>query len=183
MRSFLFVLGGNICIEVAIELYHSTDKEITDDEITENIKVRIQDTDIDFEENDEEKLKLNTVRKTLYKLYSAKLAQFRRVRDKNTGWFIYYWWHDFEILNEILLEKEQNIIGKLRDRLKYELNNYFFICLKCKKPETRFKFEDAVDLNFKCPDCEENLVADENKDIIGFLREKIVLLQQKINNF
>ncbi|MHA1291785.1 MAG: hypothetical protein ACTSQJ_03845 [Promethearchaeota archaeon] len=30
-------------------------------------------------------MKLNTVRKTLYKLYSAKLAQFRRIRDKSTG--------------------------------------------------------------------------------------------------
>ncbi|GAH56981.1 unnamed protein product, partial [marine sediment metagenome] len=86
------MIGGNICIEVAKELLNSKNKEITDDVITENIKKRIQDLNIDFEPNDEEKLKLNTVRKTLYKLYSAKLAQFRRVRDKNTGWFIYYWW-------------------------------------------------------------------------------------------
>jgi transcription initiation factor TFIIE subunit alpha len=164
-------------------LHNSKTKEITDDEITENIKARIQDTDIDFEENDEEKLKLNTVRKTLYKLYSAKLAQFRRVRDKNTGWFIYYWWHDFDKLNEILLEKEQLINGKLRDRLKFELNNYFFICEKCRRPDTRFKFDEAVDLNFKCPTCEGILVADENKDIIAFLKEKIVLLQDKINHF
>ncbi|MCK4239053.1 MAG: hypothetical protein KAX33_08035, partial [Candidatus Lokiarchaeota archaeon] len=145
------MIGGNICIEVAKELLNSKNKEITDDVITENIKKRIQDLNIDFEPNDEEKLKLNTVRKTLYKLYSAKLAQFRRVRDKNTGWFIYYWWHDFDKLNEILLEKEQKIISKLRDRLKYELNNYFFICENCRKPETRFIFDDAVDLNFKCP--------------------------------
>ncbi len=179
------MIGGNICIEVAKELLNSTNKEITDDVITENIKKRIQDLNIDFEPNDEEKLKLNTVRKTLYKLYSAKLAQFRRVRDKNTGWFIYYWWHDFDKLNEILLEKEQKIISKLRDRLKYELNNYFFICENCRKPETRFIFDDAVDLNFKCPvdGCGGNLIADENKKLIDFLKEKIVSLQDTIKNF
>lgn len=179
------MIGGNICIEVAKELLNSKNKEITDDVITENIKKRIQDMNIDFEPNDEEKLKLNTVRKTLYKLYSAKLAQFRRVRDKNTGWFIYYWWHDFDKLNEILLEKEQKLISKLRDRINYELNNYFFICENCRKPETRFIFDDAVDLNFKCPvdGCGGNLVADENKELIDFLKEKIGSLQDTIKNF
>ncbi|GAH38010.1 unnamed protein product, partial [marine sediment metagenome] len=32
------MIGGNICIEVAKELLNSTNKEITDDVITENIK-------------------------------------------------------------------------------------------------------------------------------------------------
>ena len=71
-------------------------------------KERIEKLGIDFEPDDTEILKLNTVRKTLYKLYSAKLAQFRRIRDKSTGWFIYYWWHEFDMLEEILIEKKKN---------------------------------------------------------------------------
>ena len=30
-------------------------------------------------------MKLNAVRKVLYRLYDARLAEFRRIRDKSTG--------------------------------------------------------------------------------------------------
>jgi len=96
LRTFLFVIAGDIAIEVGIELLNSEEEDITDEGITENIKARMKELnpeiEIAFEENGVEILKLNTVRKTLYKLYSGKLAQFRRIRDKSTGWFIYYWW-------------------------------------------------------------------------------------------
>ena len=36
-------------------------------------------------------MRLNVVRKILYKLYDNRLASYRRVRDKNTGWFVYFW--------------------------------------------------------------------------------------------
>ena len=82
MRSFLYLVGGDVAIEVGIELLNSENEDITDEDITENIKDRIDGTGVDYEPNDDEVLKLNTVRKTLYKLYSEKLAQFRRIRDK-----------------------------------------------------------------------------------------------------
>ena len=97
----------------------SKSQDITDEDITENIKREIKDTEIDFEPDDTEVLKLNTVRKTLYKLYSEKLAQFRRIRDKSTGWFIYYWWHEFDLLEEILIEKKKVVESKLRERLSF----------------------------------------------------------------
>jgi hypothetical protein len=78
----LYIIGGEIAIYVGMELLNSESKDITDEDITENIKEQIEGTDIDFEPDDTETLKLNTVRKTLYKLYSEKLAQFRRIRDK-----------------------------------------------------------------------------------------------------
>ena len=93
-----------------MQLLNSESKDITDEDITENIKEHIEGTDIDFEPDDTETLKLNTVRKTLYKLYSEKLAQFRRIRDKSTGWFIYYWWHEFDLIEELLLEKKNLIV-------------------------------------------------------------------------
>ena len=36
-------------------------------------------------------LKLNIVRRILYKLHDNHLASYRRIRDANTGWFLYYW--------------------------------------------------------------------------------------------
>ena len=175
LKSFLYIVGGDVAIEVGIELLLSENEDITDEDITENIKERIEGTGIDFEPDIEEILKLNTVRKTLYKLYSAKLAQFRRIRDKSTGWFIYYWWHEFDFLEEILLEKKKLIQTKLRDRLQFEEKNYFFLCKNCNKINIKYKFDEAFELNFRCPDCGSPLEAQDNQNIINLLKEKIVL--------
>ena len=177
LRSLLYLIGGDVAIEVGIELLNSENEDITDEDITENIKERIERKGIDFEPNDSEKLKLNTVRKTLYKLYSEKLAQFRRIRDKSTGWFIYYWWHEFDFLEEILLEKKKYVQRKLRDRLQYEENNYFFICKACGKLNIKYRFDEAFELNFRCPECDGPLEAQDNQKLIEFLKEKIVLNQ------
>jgi len=174
----LYLVGGDVAIEVGIELLNSENEDITDEDITENIKERISGTGVDFEPDDDEILKLNTVRKTLYKLYSQKLAQFRRIRDKATGWFIYFWWHEFDLLEEILLEKKKLVQEKLRDRLQFEENNYFFVCKSCEKSSMKYKFDEAFDLNFKCPECGGVLEAQDNQHIIQFLKEKIVLNQK-----
>ena len=175
LKSFLYIIGGKVAIEVGIELINSENEDITDEDITENIKERIEGSGIDFEPEDSEILKLNTVRKTLYKLYSEKLAQFRRIRDKSTGWFIYYWWHEFDFLEEILLKKKEIIQRKLRARLNFEEKNYFFICRSCKSINIKYKFDEAFDLNFRCPDCGGPLEAQDNQKIIQFLKEKIVI--------
>jgi transcription initiation factor TFIIE subunit alpha len=177
LKSFLYLIGGDVAIEVGIELLNSKDEDITDEDITENIKERIEGKGLDFEPEDSEILKLNTVRKTLYKLYSEKLAQFRRIRDKSTGWFIYYWWAEFDLLEPILLEKKQTLMRKLRDRLQYEEDNYFFICKGCGSSNIKYRFDEAFELNFRCPECGNPLEAQENQNLIEFLKKKIVLNQ------
>ncbi|MFX1256439.1 MAG: transcription factor [Promethearchaeota archaeon] len=174
LRSLLYIIGGDVAIEVGIELLNSENNDITDEDITENIKDRIEGTGVDFEPDDTDVLKLNTVRKTLYKLYSEKLAQFRRIRDKSTGWFIYYWWHEFDFLEEIILKKKKIVQRKLRDRLQFEENNYFFVCKKCQS-NIKNKFDEAFDLNFRCPDCGGPLEAQDNQKIIQFLKQMVVL--------
>ncbi len=171
LKSFLYIIGGDVAIEVGKELLLSENDDITDEDITENIKERIEGTGIDFEPDIEEILKLNTVRKTLYKLYSEKLAQFRRIRDKSTGWFIYYWWHEFDFLEELVLEKKKLVQRKLRDRLQFEENNFFFLCKNCNKINIKYKFDEAFELNFRCPDCGSPLEAQDNQSIINLLKE------------
>ncbi len=180
LRTYLFVIAGDIAIEVGIELLNSEEEDITDEGITENIKARMKELnpELFFEENGVEVLKLNTVRKTLYKLYSGKLAQFRRIRDKSTGWFIYYWWHEFDLFEEILMEKKRMVETKLRERLNFEENNYFFVCKNCPDSTIKFNFDSAFELNFKCPNCSGPLEAQENQEMIQFLKEKIVVIEK-----
>jgi transcription initiation factor TFIIE subunit alpha len=179
LRSFLYIIGGEIATEVGIQLLNFENEDITDEDITENIKERIKNGDykIDIDPDDTVILKLNTVRKTLYTLYSAKLAQFRRIRDKSTGWFIYYWWHEFDLLEEILMEKKRLVERKLRERLEFEENNYFFICKNCRDSNIKYNFDTAFELNFRCPNCGNPLEAQDNQNFIQFLKEKIVSLE------
>ena len=44
---------------------------------------------IDIDIVDQTEIRLNTVRKTLYRLYDHSLVALRRSRDKETGWFIF----------------------------------------------------------------------------------------------
>ncbi|TFG00422.1 MAG: transcription factor [Promethearchaeota archaeon] len=177
LKSFLFIIGGDIAIEVGRELLNSKGEEITDEDIAENIKERIKGKK-DFEPEDEEILKVNTVRKTLYVLYSEKLAQFRRIRDKSTGWFIYFWWEDFDLIEELLFEKKRILQEKLRDRLEYEKENQFFSCKECEEGNINYTFEEAFELNFRCPECGNPLEVQENQDIISFLKTKIIQNRQ-----
>ena len=179
LRTFLFVIAGDIAIEVGIELLNSEEEDITDEGITENIKARIKELnpELVFEESGVEVLKLNTVRKALYKLYSGKLAQFRRIRDKSTGWFIYYWWHEFDLFDEIINDKKRLVETKLRERLKFEETNYFFVCKNCQDSTLKYNFDSAFELNFKCPDCSGPLESQDNQEEIQFLKEKIVLIE------
>jgi len=48
--------------------------EITDDEIANELGVKV-----------------NEVRKKLYALADQGLVSYRRSRDKDTGWYVYYW--------------------------------------------------------------------------------------------
>jgi transcription initiation factor TFIIE subunit alpha len=86
-------------------------------------------------------------------------------------------------LEEILLEKRKTVQRKLRDRLDYEEKNYFFVCKKCGPPILKYKFDEAFEMNFKCSNCSEPLVAEDNSKTIRFLKERIVLTQNiRISN-
>ncbi|MHA1485942.1 MAG: hypothetical protein ACTSSC_02090 [Promethearchaeota archaeon] len=63
LRTYLFVIAGDIAIEVGIELLNSEEEDITDEGITEKIKARMKELnpELFFEENGVEVLKLNTV--------------------------------------------------------------------------------------------------------------------------
>ncbi|WP_457558705.1 hypothetical protein [Candidatus Harpocratesius sp.] len=68
------------------------------------------------------------------------------------------------------------VIEKLESRMKYEEQNYFFQCSNgC---EGRYIFIEAMDYNFICPICQKGqLIADENKKKVQFLKDSIIKLR------
>jgi transcription initiation factor TFIIE subunit alpha len=136
-------------------------EEITDDEIANKTGIR-----------------LNSVRKILYKLYDHSLVSLRRTRDPKTGWFIFHWKLQPDQLEGFILSQKRRVLEKLSVRLDYEKTHDFYFCgnQECK----RVPFEDAVELVFHCSGCGEPLVHFGNEKMIDKLSEKVEVLRKEL---
>jgi transcription initiation factor TFIIE subunit alpha len=123
-------------------------------------------------------IKLNTIRKVLYKLYEHSLVSLRRTRDPKTGWFIFHWKLQPNQIEGFILSQKRRVLDKLENRLNYEKNHDFYFC---KNPECdRVIFEDAVELIFKCPKCNASLMHYDNNKIVKALTEKVETLRKEL---
>ena len=124
-------------------------------------------------------VRLNDVRKILYKLYEHSLVGLRRIRDKNTGWFIFYWRIRMDQLEGFIISQKKRILEKLEMRLEYERSHDFYYCYTpgCK----RVTFEEATEYIFRCPTCNKPLNHYDNSKIIEALLKKIEQIKSELN--
>jgi transcription initiation factor TFIIE subunit alpha len=136
-------------------------EEITDDEIANKTGIR-----------------LNSVRKILYKLYDHSLVSLRRTRDPKTGWFIFHWKLQADQLEGFILSQKRRVLEKLNVRLDYERTHDFYYCHspECK----RVTFEDAVEAVFHCSVCDKPLVHFDNELMIEHLSAKVEVLRKEL---
>ena len=123
-------------------------------------------------------IRLNSVRKILYKLYDHSLVGLRRSRDKNTGWFIFHWRLQLDQLEGFILNQKRRVLEKLEARRIYEQKHDFYYCYTagCK----RIPFEEAMELVFRCPTCNKPLMPFENGKIVNVLTKKVVQLRKEL---
>jgi transcription initiation factor TFIIE subunit alpha len=135
--------------------------EITDDEIANKTGIR-----------------LNSVRKILYKLYDHSLVSLRRTRDPKTGWFIFHWRLQPDQLEGFILSQKRRVLEKLNVRLEYEMNHDFYYCSTpgCR----RLTFEEAVEQVFHCGVCGKPLAHSDNGRMILKLEEKVEQLRKEL---
>jgi transcription initiation factor TFIIE subunit alpha len=128
--------------------------EITDNEIADKTLIR-----------------LNLVRKALYRFYDHSIVALRRTRDKETGWFIFNWRLQPDQLEAFILNQKRCVLEKLEIRLEYEKSHEFYTCQTpgCKL----YPFEEAFELLFKCPACNKPTIHFNNDRIIEILTRKI----------
>ncbi len=149
-------INGFDVLAVLIEL-----EEITDDEISRQLN-----------------LKLNTVRKLLYKLYDARLVDYDREKDEETNWYTYTWKPTLEKLPNIVKKKMEHILNDLKKQLVVEESNMFFYCPSC---EFKYTFEEAMDYGFRCPQCGGVLKEYDNKNDVRMIKEQIKILEEELN--
>jgi len=149
----------NLICEVTEDNEHSLtiikcllEGKITDEEISEEIELR-----------------LNIVRRILYKLYDAGLASYKRSKDPETQWYTYSWTFEKESVIETISKNYEESKEEIEESLAYEEDNMFFACIN----GCRFKFEEAAEYNFVCPECEKTLEYQDNSSLITELKEQM----------
>lgn len=156
--------GGDEAILISQELYN-LEYEITDEDLHSKTGVKI-----------------NQVRKILYILNDVGLTQFKRVKDKKTGWYVYYWVHDFDDYKEKILLREKEVLDLLKIRYRYEHDNIFFICSSESNCPGRYTYEQAIELDFRCHQCKVGrLVEHDNSEIKRVLKKHMKCLADNYN--
>ncbi|MCA9486685.1 hypothetical protein H6501_01925 [Candidatus Woesearchaeota archaeon] len=113
---------------------------------------------------------VSQIRSLLYELKSKNLIDYDRRKDKEKGWYLYYWKVVPLNFSKVYMNEKKKKLEQFRERLENEENNVFYICPNfCK----RLSFEDSLEHNFTCPVC-GTLMNEENKS------RKVEILKRNI---
>ncbi|MDD1718240.1 MAG: transcription factor [Methanoregulaceae archaeon] len=122
-------------------------------------------------------INLNSVRHTLYTLYEKRLAEYRRIKNNETGWLTYLWQLRTDLIYEAIKEDMETALEKLEARERYEEENDFYIC---KTDGILFTFNQAMDRNFECPNCQQQVEHFENEVLIRALKRRIRSMKESL---
>ena len=89
------------------------------------IKCMLEGKTTDEEIAEETEIRLNIVRRVLYKLYDAGVASYKRSKDPETQWYTYSWKFEERKISEIIEENYQKFSKEVNESLEYEEENMF----------------------------------------------------------
>lgn len=121
------------------------------------------------------KLKATIVRTLLNDLHINNLVGYERSKNKKTGWYTYLWKRRDDKIREYIKSYLQKRLDDLGKQLDVEKDGMNFNCSCSKVP-----FETAVELAFKCPECNEKLVEYDNSEIVDRLVNEIAKVNSLI---
>lgn len=160
--------------EVAEELV----KEVAGEDTVKLVELlKDQENISEFKLAEKLRLTVNTVRNMLYRLQAHNLVTSTRKKDKKKGWYIYYWTFNTPQAKSLIRVVKQRKLDHLKDRLRTEIQESFYICpQKC----VRFKMENAMEYDFKCPECGNVLQEENNIDFIAKIKNTITELEGEL---
>lgn len=117
--------------------------------------------------------KPSNIRKTLYKLEDARVAEYQKDTDK-TGWETFLWRLTLNEVKHQINKERLKMLDSLRATLAQERENSFYVC---PQNHERMIFEGALKLEFKCPECKQPMSFVDNKVRIRELEQTIEKLE------
>jgi len=124
-------------------------------------------------------MKATIVRTLLNDLHAKCLVEYDRTKNKKTGWYTYLWKKRGDKIDEYIDTYLHEKLDGLNSQLESERNETVFSCSCGIAPLDR-----AMELNFMCPECNEQFNEfDNSKNINRITREiaKINRLLKKKN--
>ena len=105
-------------------------------------------------------------------LHGYNVASYIRRKDSEKGWYISYWTFQRAKVKDLILRLKRDKLDRLKEQLRREEENKgnFYIC---QRACARFDFDQAFNLEFKCPECGTILNLQENTKTISNIKEKI----------
>ncbi len=152
-------IGGEDAVKLAKELQGR--KQATEDDLSKATGI-----------------KLNDVRKILFKVHCFSLVTSESIQDNKTGWLIFYWRLQADRLESLIRTQKRRILEKIEARLDFEKNHDFYYCKNnhCGK----FPFEEVVESIFHCPKCGGELVHFDNSRVVATLESKLNALLEEV---
>ena len=146
------------------------------------IQALLEGIETDEEIHEKTGIKLNTVRKLLYKLHDASIANYKRNKDPETQWFTYTWKFDKEEFVNEITEFYTNRLKERENLLEDLENNLYFIC--CMDPE-HFKgnYTESSEYEFYCPVCDYELEPYDAKKEKTQLKRRITVDKKNFKKF
>lgn len=104
------------------------------------------------------KLSINQFRHIIYKLDTYNLVSSTRRKDKQKGWYVYYWTFHPERLEKLYWDLKRKKLARLKKRIGTEQITSFYVC---PNKDVRVPLTEAMELNFRCPECGKLLLEDK----------------------
>src|SRR3989344_4154143 len=138
--------------------------------------MEVKDNISEFDLADEMKINVNEMRSMLYKLSEHNLVYSTRKKDKDKGWYIYYWSFNFNHARDLLIRQKTNEIEDLNKKLSQDSSTKYI----CDNGCGSHTLEDAMELNFRCPECNSLLMLREVKYKPEIINKKIAEIEGQI---
>ena len=120
---------------------------------------------------------IKVIRKQLYLLYNDNLVGFTRKKDKQKGWYVYYWTLLQDSLKFSYIKRRRVLLARLKERLEEETKEVFFVC-----PDNcvRLNFDQSMDFEFHCPECGQLISQDNTDKKIERIKKKIASVEEEL---
>jgi len=122
-------------------------------------------------------MNINELRTYLYKLSEKNLIYSTRRKDKQKGWYVYYWTFNFRHGRDLIIKNKE----KQLEDLKNKINNKEIPKYICPNRCMSAYLEDAMEIQFKCPECNSLLKLKEIKYDEEVLKNKINEIEKQMD--
>lgn len=123
------------------------------------------------------KLDIKVIRRLLYSLYNHNVISFTRKKDKQKGWYIYYWTLEPESIRFSYFKFKRDMLARLEAKLAEEQEDVFFI-----SPDgsVRLNFDEATKFDFHCPETGQLLQQDDNTKRVELIKRQIISTSKEL---